>query len=69
MIIDPFVITPEQTLQEAEDIMATYKISGVPVVNEKRVLVGILTNRDMRFTKDFSAKVKDKNDKNAFSNR
>ncbi|MFA7084895.1 MAG: IMP dehydrogenase [Arcobacteraceae bacterium] len=59
MIIDPFVITPDQTLQDAEDIMATYKISGVPVVNEKRELVGILTNRDMRFTKDFSLIVKD----------
>ncbi|MGD9552779.1 MAG: IMP dehydrogenase [Arcobacteraceae bacterium] len=59
MIIDPFVITPEQTLQDAEDIMATYKISGVPVVDENKILVGILTNRDMRFTKDFSLKVKD----------
>ncbi len=58
MIIDPFVITPEQTLQDAEDIMATYKISGVPVVDENKILVGILTNRDMRFTKDFSLKVK-----------
>lgn len=57
MIIDPFVITPDQTLQEAEDIMATYKISGVPVVDENKILVGILTNRDMRFTKDFSLKV------------
>ncbi|MFA6789216.1 MAG: IMP dehydrogenase, partial [Arcobacteraceae bacterium] len=59
MIIDPFVITANQTLQDAEDIMATYKISGVPVVDENKVLVGILTNRDMRFTKDFSLKVKD----------
>lgn len=59
MIIDPFVITPNQTLQDAEDIMATYKISGVPVVDENKILVGILTNRDMRFTKDFTLKVKD----------
>lgn len=59
MIIDPFTITPEQTLQDAEDIMANYKISGVPVVDENKILVGILTNRDMRFTKDFSLKVKD----------
>jgi IMP dehydrogenase len=58
MIIDPFTITPEQTLQDAEDIMANYKISGVPVVDENKILVGILTNRDMRFTKDFSLKVK-----------
>lgn len=60
MIIDPFTITPEQTLQDAEDIMAEYKISGVPVVDENNKLMGILTNRDMRFTKDFTAKVKDK---------
>lgn len=60
MIIDPFTITPEQTLQDAEDIMAEYKISGVPVVDENNTLMGILTNRDMRFTKDFTAKVKDK---------
>lgn len=58
MIIDPFTITPDQTLQDAEDIMANYKISGVPVVDENKILVGILTNRDMRFTKDFSLKVK-----------
>ncbi len=60
MIIDPVTITPEQTLQDAEDIMASYKISGVPVVDEKNNLLGILTNRDMRFTKDFSQLVKDK---------
>jgi IMP dehydrogenase len=59
MIIDPFVITPEQTLQDAEDIMSNYRISGVPVVDENKILVGILTNRDMRFTKDFTLKVKD----------
>ncbi|RXI48034.1 IMP dehydrogenase [Malaciobacter mytili] len=60
MIIDPVTITPEQTLQDAEDIMASYKISGVPVVDENNTLLGILTNRDMRFTKDFSQLVKDK---------
>ncbi len=60
MIIDPITIKPEQTLQDAEDIMASYKISGVPVVNDNNILVGILTNRDMRFTKDFNQKAKDK---------
>ncbi len=59
MIIDPFIVTAEQTLQEAENIMATYRISGVPVVDKDNNLVGILTNRDMRFTKDFSQKVKE----------
>lgn len=60
MIIDPITIKPEQTLQDAEDIMASYKISGVPVVNDSGILVGILTNRDMRFTKDFTQKAIDK---------
>lgn len=60
MIIDPVTIGPEQTLQDAEDIMASYKISGVPVVDESNTLLGILTNRDMRFTKDFTLIAKDK---------
>ncbi len=60
MIIDPITVRPDQTLQDAEDIMASYKISGVPVVNDDNILVGILTNRDMRFTKDFTQKAKDK---------
>jgi IMP dehydrogenase len=60
MIIDPITVRPEQTIQDAEDIMASYKISGVPVVDENNILVGILTNRDMRFTKDFTQKAKDK---------
>ncbi len=53
MILDPITVRPEQTIQDAEDIMASYKISGVPVVDENNILVGILTNRDMRFTKDY----------------
>jgi IMP dehydrogenase len=60
MIIDPITIKMDQTLQDAEDIMASYKISGVPVVDENKVLLGIVTNRDMRFTKDFSKKVSEK---------
>lgn len=60
MIIDPITIKPDQTLQDAEDIMASYKISGVPVIDDNNTLVGILTNRDMRFTKDFTQKVVNK---------
>ncbi len=60
MIIDPVTIGPEQTLQDAEDIMASYKISGVPVVDDNKKLLGILTNRDMRFTKDFTLLAKEK---------
>ena len=60
MIIDPITIKMDQTLQDAEDIMASYKISGVPVVDDDKNLLGIVTNRDMRFTKDFSKKVSEK---------
>ncbi len=60
MIIDPITIRKEQTLQDAEDIMASYKISGIPVVDDDNNLLGIITNRDMRFTKDFTKKIEDK---------
>ncbi len=60
MIIDPVTVKPGQTLQDAEDIMASYKISGVPVVDDNNILLGILTNRDMRFTKDFTFNVEEK---------
>ncbi|MEW6093809.1 MAG: IMP dehydrogenase [Chloroflexota bacterium] len=49
MIADPITLPPDATLQQAEDIMATYKISGVPIVDKGNRLVGILTNRDIRF--------------------
>ncbi len=60
MITDPITIKKEQTLQDAEDIMATYKISGIPVVDDSNSLLGIITNRDMRFTKDFTKVIADK---------
>jgi IMP dehydrogenase len=59
IIIDPVSIKPTQTLADAEAIMSEYKISGVPVVDDGNTLVGILTNRDMRFVKDFSQKAQD----------
>lgn len=49
MIMDPVTILPHQTVEEALNIMSIYKISGVPVVDENKKLVGILTNRDLRF--------------------
>ena len=49
MIVDPVTCRPEQTISDALGVMARYKISGVPVVNEEGKLVGILTNRDLRF--------------------
>ena len=56
VIIDPFFLTPEHLISDAEELMARYRISGIPVVNtlEDRQLVGILTNRDLRFLKDYS---------------
>ena len=54
IIIDPISIKPSQTLQDAENIMSDYRISGVPVIDDNNVLLGILTNRDIRFIKDFT---------------
>lgn len=59
IIINPIFIYPDSTLQEAEDIMAKYKISGLPVVDKNRKLIGIITNRDMRFVTSMNDKVKD----------
>lgn len=59
VIIDPIFINPEAKVGEAENMMAEYRISGVPVVDKDNVLVGILTNRDMRFISDMNLIVKD----------
>ena len=59
IIIDPVKVFPDDTIAKAMDIMATYKISGVPVVDREGKLVGILTNRDLRFEKNYSKPVKD----------
>jgi IMP dehydrogenase len=56
MIVDPITISPDKTVEDALAIMSKYKISGVPVT-EGQKLVGILTNRDLRFVKDHSASV------------
>lgn len=59
VIIDPFFLTPEQKVYEAEELMARYRISGVPIVDSpvNRKLVGIITNRDMRFISNYDAKI------------
>ncbi len=49
MIVDPVTCRPQQTIAEALEVMSRYKISGVPVVDDRGKLVGILTNRDLRF--------------------
>lgn len=57
IINDPISLRADSTLLDAKKITDNYKISGVPVVDEKGVLIGILTNRDMRFETDLSRKV------------
>lgn len=59
VIIDPVYISPDSTLADAKEITDTYKISGVPVVDSHGSLIGILTNRDMRFETDLTRPVKD----------
>jgi IMP dehydrogenase len=57
IIIDPIYISPDKTVADADAMMAEYKISGVPVVDENMKLLGIITNRDMRFITDMTLKV------------
>lgn len=59
VITNPFSLTEEHTLRDADNLMAKYKISGVPVCDEENKLVGIITNRDLRFEVDFSKKIKE----------
>ena len=59
MIIDPITVEPDDTVEHALDLMHAYRVSGLPVVREKK-LVGILTNRDVRFVEDLAGtKVRD----------
>ncbi|SDD42242.1 IMP dehydrogenase [Sporomusa acidovorans] len=58
IIVDPIFLSPSNTLQDAHDLMEKYHISGVPVTNNGR-LVGILTNRDLRFETDLSRRISD----------
>jgi IMP dehydrogenase len=59
IIIDPIFISPDATVAQADAMMGEYKISGVPVVDETKKLIGIITNRDMRFISDMSMLVRD----------
>jgi IMP dehydrogenase len=58
VITDPFYLSPEHTLADANELMAKFRISGVPIT-ENGKLVGIITNRDLKFEEDFSKKIKD----------
>lgn len=58
VITDPFYLSPEHTLKDADELMGKFRISGVPVTEGKK-LVGIITNRDLKFEEDFSRKIKE----------
>ncbi|MHC2993922.1 MAG: IMP dehydrogenase [Candidatus Atribacteria bacterium] len=57
VIVDPISLPPEKKVGEAIELMAKYHISGIPIINKKKKLVGILTNRDIRFLEDKSLKI------------
>lgn len=60
VITDPFYLSPEHTLEDANNLMAKFRISGVPVTEgENKKLVGIITNRDLKFEEDYSKKIKE----------
>ena len=58
VIVDPFFLSPDHRVSDADELMGKYKISGVPIVRDGK-LVGILTNRDMRFMSDFSQRIEE----------
>lgn len=59
VITNPFYLSPEHTAKDADDLMGKYKISGVPICEADGTLVGILTNRDLRFMQDLDVKIKE----------
>ena len=58
VIVDPFYLSPDNTIAEADQLMGKFKISGVPICDENKKLLGIITNRDLRFETDFSKPIK-----------
>jgi IMP dehydrogenase len=59
LIVDPITLSPEATVGDALKLMRDNKIGGIPIVDTNNLLVGILTNRDMRFEKNIKKKIKD----------
>ena len=59
VITDPFYLSPEHTLEDANNLMAKFRISGVPIVTDDKKLVGIITNRDLKFETYFSKQIKE----------
>lgn len=58
VITNPFSLTQDHTLHDADELMGKYKISGVPICDDENHLIGIITNRDLRFEVDFDKKIK-----------
>src|SRR5919198_843948 len=58
MITNPVTIGPDATLEELDELCGKYRVSGLPVVDDERILLGIITNRDLRFvaTSDWSTR-------------
>ncbi|TVX85275.1 IMP dehydrogenase [Paenibacillus agilis] len=59
VITNPFSLSPDHSVADADKLMGKFRISGVPIVDENHKLVGIITNRDMRFVTDYSIAIKD----------
>ena len=59
VIVNPFSLTENHFVYDADELMGKYKISGVPIVDDEGRLVGIITNRDMRFLTDFNTRIAD----------
>ncbi len=59
VITNPFSLTAEHTLGDADALMAKFRISGVPIVDADNRLIGIITNRDMKFEEDMSRRIRD----------
>ncbi len=57
VIMNPFFLSPNNTVKDADELMGKYHISGVPICEDDGTLVGILTNRDLRFMTDFGVKI------------
>ena len=59
VITDPFFLSPDHLIQDAENLMARYRISGVPITDDAGKLIGILTNRDIRFLSSYDTKIEE----------
>ena len=59
VITDPFYLHPDNTLEDANNLMGKFRISGVPITDDDGKLVGIITNRDLRFLSDYNCKIKE----------